>query len=173
VPTDPSSPRIASPRPGYAVVPLAAICGLGAALALPSGAAAAPRSHLQAPVNAPVSAPAPAASFVQPRSAACPASVPLVRQLVQDDDDGAADSTTDKGVAPAQIEKYVAVYRAMQRNHNLTIEQAAAAQGLTVGDFRDLEHRIESDDLARDDARNALAASPGDAAPQGAPASQR
>jgi len=45
----------------------------------------------------------------------------------------------------------------MQRNHNLTIEQAAAGQGLTVAAFRELEQRIESDDLARDDARRALA----------------
>ena len=57
-----------------------------------------------------------------------------------------------------EIEKYVAVYRAMQRNHSMTVEQAAAAQGLTVGAFRDLERRIESDDLSRDDARRALAA---------------
>ena len=46
----------------------------------------------------------------------------------------------------------------MQRNHSMTIEQAAASQGLTVEAFRDLERRIESDDLARDDARRALAA---------------
>ena len=74
--------------------------------------------------------------------------------LSQDDD-----TSSGKGASPEQIEKYVAVYRAMQRNHNLTIEQAAAGQGLTVAAFRELEQRIESDELARDDARRALAAS--------------
>jgi hypothetical protein len=73
--------------------------------------------------------------------------------LSQADDD----TSSGKGASPDQIEKYVAVYRAMQRNHNLTIEQAAAAQGLTVAAFRELEQRIESDELARDDARRALA----------------
>jgi hypothetical protein len=68
------------------------------------------------------------------------------------------DTSPGKGASPDQIEKYVAVYRAMQRNHNLTIEQAAAAQGLTVATFRELEQRIESDELARDHARRALAA---------------
>jgi hypothetical protein len=63
----------------------------------------------------------------------------------------------DKGASPDDIEKYVAVYRAMQRNHSMTVEQATAAQGLTMPAFRDLEQRIESDDLARDDARRALA----------------
>src|ERR1700730_17327350 len=38
--------------------------------------------------------------------------------LSQDDDD----TSSGKGASPEQIEKYVAVYRAMQRNHNLTIE---------------------------------------------------
>jgi hypothetical protein len=67
------------------------------------------------------------------------------------------DTSSGKGASPEQIEKYVAVYRAMQRNHNLTIEQAAAAQGLTVAAFRELEQRIENDELARDHARRALA----------------
>jgi hypothetical protein len=75
--------------------------------------------------------------------------------LCQDDHD----TSSGKSASPEQIEKYVAVYRAMQRNHNLTIEQAAAAQGMTVAAFRELEQRIESDELARDDARRALAAS--------------
>jgi hypothetical protein len=82
----------------------------------------------------------------------------LVQTAQEDDDDSGDDSTSDKGVSPDQIAKYVAVYRAMQRNHSITVEQAAASQGLTVGAFRDLEQRIESDDISRDDARRALAA---------------
>jgi hypothetical protein len=49
-------------------------------------------------------------------------------------------------VSSGEIKKYVAVYIAMQRNHSLTIEQAAAAQGLTVAAFRELEQRIERDE---------------------------
>lgn len=153
-----------SQRSGYAAAaPLAALFSLSAALALPFTAAAAPQRLLAAR--------APTASFAQ-RSAARRTFLRLARQLVQDDDDdGAEGSGADKGVAPAQIEKYVAVYRAMQRNHNLTIEQAAASQGLTVHNFRDLESRIEGDDLSRDEARNALAAPANDTAQQQAPAS--
>ncbi|HLK87383.1 MAG TPA: hypothetical protein VKT27_12830 [Candidatus Binataceae bacterium] len=85
-----------------------------------------------------------------------------IRQLMQTEDEGGEDAP-EGGVSPEQLQKYVAVYRAMQRNHALTIEQAAASQGLTVPAFRDLEQRIESDDLARDDARRALAAPSGQA----------
>jgi hypothetical protein len=83
----------------------------------------------------------------------------VVHHGLRQNDLGQADDDTSsgKGASPEEIEKYVAVYRAMQRNHNLTIEQAAAAQGLTVPAFRELEQRIESDDLARDHARRALA----------------
>ena len=94
--------------------------------------------------------------------------------LAQDqDDDDTGDSTADKGASPDEIQKYVAVYRAMQRNHSMTIEQAAASQGLTVGAFRDLERRIESDDLARDDARRALAAPSDSATPAATPKARR
>ncbi len=59
-------------------------------------------------------------------------------------------------IPPEQIEKYVAVYKAMQQNHNLSIDQAAAAQGLSVGAFRDIESQIERDDLIRERVRQAL-----------------
>ena len=55
-----------------------------------------------------------------------------------------------------EIKQYVAVYIAMQRNHDLTVEQAAAAQGLTVNAFRELEQRIEQNEIARDEARREL-----------------
>ncbi|HVA40535.1 MAG TPA: hypothetical protein VNF49_07705 [Candidatus Binataceae bacterium] len=94
--------------------------------------------------------------------------------LAQDgDDDSGDDTTANKGASPDEIEKYVAVYRAMQRNHSMTVEQAAASQGLTVGAFRDLEQRIESDDLARDDARRALAEPAQGATPAATPKAQR
>jgi citrate lyase beta subunit len=62
----------------------------------------------------------------------------------------------DSQIPPEQIEKYVAVYKAMQQNHNLSVDQAAAAQGLSVDAFRDIESRIERDDLIRDRVRQAL-----------------
>lgn len=85
-------------------------------------------------------------------------SIPLeVIRFVQGDDEDGGEPPPNKGASPDEIEKYVAVYRAMQRDHSLTVERAAGAQGFTVSAFRDLEQRIESDDLARDDARRALA----------------
>lgn len=70
-----------------------------------------------------------------------------------------ADAETPAGevVSSSEVKKYVAVYKAMQHGHRLTAEQAAATQGLTLEAFRDLEQRIERNDLARQQARRALA----------------
>jgi len=70
-----------------------------------------------------------------------------------------ADEKTHAGevVSSNDVKKYVAVYKAMQHNHRLTAEQAAATRGLKAEAFRDLEQRIERNDLARDQARRALA----------------
>jgi hypothetical protein len=62
----------------------------------------------------------------------------------------------DKGVATSQVDKYISVYEAMQKDHNLTVEQAASKQGLTVAQFRQLENKIESDDMLRERVRKAL-----------------
>jgi hypothetical protein len=67
------------------------------------------------------------------------------------------DTQANEQVPSDEIKKYVAVYIAMQRDHNLTVEQAAAAQGLTVAAFRELEQRIEHNEVAREEARQALA----------------
>jgi hypothetical protein len=122
------------------------------------GATASPRAQASRKLAAPPRVVMPAKMLAQI----------LAQGLTQDDDD-TGDATADKGASPDQIEKYVTVYRAMQRNHSLTIEQAAASQGMTVQAFRDLERRIESDDLARDDARRALAAPADGATPAATP----
>jgi hypothetical protein len=87
-------------------------------------------------------------------------SSPLPGVLAQDDE------TDENEVPNDQIEKYVSVYKAMQRDHSITIDQAAAAQGLTIGQFRQLENRVERDDAALEQARDEL-----QAAARGSPAS--
>jgi hypothetical protein len=85
-----------------------------------------------------------------------PKPIPSVRanppRLAQNDEGDTSE------VAPGQVEKYVAVYRAMQRDHGLTVEQAALQQGLTLQAFRQLENRIERDEAAREQARRQLQA---------------
>lgn len=73
-------------------------------------------------------------------------------RLVQDQE-GSGDETD---VPPQDVDKYIKVYQAMQHNRNLTVEQAAAAQGLSVSAFRSLEDRIERNDALREHVRDAL-----------------
>jgi len=75
----------------------------------------------------------------------------------QNDDD-------EKDVPTSQVDKYIGVYAAMQKDHSLTVEQAASKQGLTVAQFRQLEGRIEQNDTLRERVRKALrhAANPND-----------
>ena len=67
-----------------------------------------------------------------------------------------ADEDDDKDIPPAQVDKYVSVYRSMQKDHGLTVEQAASKQGMTVTQFRSLEGKIERDDTLRERVRTAL-----------------
>ena len=73
--------------------------------------------------------------------------------LAQDEDSG-----DEPEVPPAEINKYIEVYKATQRDHSLTVEQAALQQGLTLEAFRQLENKIEQDDSAREHVRDALQA---------------
>jgi hypothetical protein len=79
----------------------------------------------------------------------------LASRLAQDSD---SDSDEDNGVSSEQVEKYVAVYRDMQRNRSLTVETAAAKEGLSLSEFRQLEEKIERDDDSRERARTELQA---------------
>jgi hypothetical protein len=81
----------------------------------------------------------------------------LAPGIVQDDD--APSSGDDAEVPPKMVEKYTNAYKAMQKDHNLTADQAAAAQGLTIAQFRSVEGRIERDDTLRERVRKALRAS--------------
>jgi hypothetical protein len=62
----------------------------------------------------------------------------------------------EREITPAQLEQYVSVYRAMQKDRRLTVERAAKEAGLTLAQFRELEGRIERDDRLRERARRAL-----------------
>lgn len=62
----------------------------------------------------------------------------------------------DKDVPTSQVDKYISVYESMQKDHNLTVEQAASKKGLTVAQFRSLENKIENDDALRERVRKAL-----------------
>jgi hypothetical protein len=94
--------------------------------------------------------------LTQYKSAAAPT-------LAQDDDSDETEVPDD------QIQKYVSVYKAMQRNRSLTVEQAASRQGLTLQQFRDLENRIQRDDAALQQARDELQA----AAKQSSPSPEK
>ena len=68
-------------------------------------------------------------------------------------------------VTPADIQKYVTVYKAMQRDRTLTVEQAAIQQGMTLQSFRDLESRVQRDEAALQQARDELQAAAVQASP--------
>jgi len=77
------------------------------------------------------------------------------RMLAQDDE-----SVPDEDAVPTdQVDKYIAVYSAMQKNHGLSIEQAASKQGLTVDEFRTLEDKIERNPIVHERVLDALKAS--------------
>ena len=67
------------------------------------------------------------------------------------------DSTADEEAIPTdQVEKYIAVYSAMQKNHSLSVEQAASREGLTVDQFRTLEDKIERNPVVHERVLDAL-----------------
>jgi len=92
--------------------------------------------------------------------------LPVYNSLAQADDDSG-----ETEVPPGEIEKYVAVYKAMQRDRTLTVDQAATQQGLTVQAFRDLESRVQRDDAALQRARDELQAAAMQATASGRPTS--
>src|SRR5262249_42296799 len=119
-----------APSVGTALRAIAALTGLlGAAalaLSIPRIASASSGTLRSAAV--------PPCALASYRFAASPRIIqaPMPARTLAQDDEGGGDAAADKGASPDQIEKYVAVYRAMQLNHTMTVEQAAAAQGLTV-----------------------------------------
>jgi hypothetical protein len=85
--------------------------------------------------------------------------VPRAIELAQDEDDNGPD------IPPGSIAKYVAVYRDMQQNRSLTVEQAVAKEGISLSDFRKLEGQIERDDATRQQVRDELQAAAKESSP--------
>jgi hypothetical protein len=82
---------------------------------------------------------------------ACQYLAPIHAELL-----GQNSNAAENEVSTEEVEKYVSVYKAMQRNRSLTVDQAAAAKGLTLEQFRHLEDRVQRDDAALQQARDEL-----------------
>jgi hypothetical protein len=127
--------RLAAMRTGAATALIAIICGAFAMLPA-SRASAAPAGSR--PVKS---------QLQQCQLAAEPETEP------EPADDSDQD---DKDVPTSQVDKYISVYESMQKDHNLTVDQATSKEGLTVAQFRALENKIEADDTLRERVRKAL-----------------
>jgi len=90
------------------------------------------------------------------RAAAASANAAMQGFLIAQDDEGSSD---EDNVPSDQVDKYIAVYSAMQKNHSLSVEQAASKQGLTVDQFRTLEDKIERNPVVHERVLDALKAS--------------
>jgi hypothetical protein len=93
-------------------------------------------------------------SIAKLRTLAASGTVPAIpaADIAQDDDQ---DAEGDE-VSPSQLEQYVKVYQAMQRDRTITVDQATAREHLTVAQFRDIEGRIERDGALRERVRREL-----------------
>jgi hypothetical protein len=49
-------------------------------------------------------------------------------------------------VSEQELERYIEVYKAMQADHGLTIDEALTERGMELGEFRALEQRIQHQD---------------------------
>jgi hypothetical protein len=131
---------IAGKRAGAAIAVIAIICG---AIGMMPGSLAWPAPVASTDISR------------QIKSQRQPQALQLAAQpAAPSSPDQADDEDTD--VPTGQVDKYISVYEAMQKDHNLTVEQAASKQGLTVTQFRQLEGRIERDDTLRERVRKAL-----------------
>jgi hypothetical protein len=60
------------------------------------------------------------------------------------------------GVTESELELYIEVYKAMQSNHALTIEEALKSHGLSLETFRNTERRIQKEQRYVERVRKAL-----------------
>lgn len=80
--------------------------------------------------------------------------------LGQEQPPSSGDDADSAELPPEQVTKYINVYKAMQRDRSLTVEQAATRQGLSLQAFRAIESKVERNDLVRERVRRALRQSP-------------
>lgn len=59
-------------------------------------------------------------------------------------------------VSEAELDRYIAVYKAMHADHSLTIDEAVRPHGITVEEFRALERRIQENHRLVEKVREAL-----------------
>jgi hypothetical protein len=97
---------------------------------------------------------------------AAPLSAPWTASGTLAQDSG---NSEDDEVPPKDVEKYVAIYQAMQHDHTLTAEQAASRNGMTLEAFRQLENRVQRDDAAMEHVRDELKAAAAHASPAASP----
>jgi hypothetical protein len=70
-----------------------------------------------------------------------------------------SDSSDEEAIPTDQVDKYIKVYSAMQKNHGLSVEQATSKEGLSVDQFRTLEDKIERNPVVHQRVLDALKAS--------------
>jgi hypothetical protein len=59
-------------------------------------------------------------------------------------------------VSEAELETYLKVYKAMQADHGLTIDDALAPTGMSLSEFRGVERRLQTSPRLVERAREAL-----------------
>jgi hypothetical protein len=65
------------------------------------------------------------------------------------------ESNTEK-VSESDLQMYVKIYKAMQDDHDLTVDEAIKPYHISLDDFRHLERRIQSQPRLVDQVRDAL-----------------
>jgi gas vesicle protein len=77
---------------------------------------------------------------------------PPVAQEAEEDEDSSS------GVKETEVELYIAVYKAMQANHQLTIEEALKPHNTSLEQFRSIERRVQKQQRLVDRVREELVA---------------
>lgn len=83
----------------------------------------------------------------------------LLRHLTAGARRAQTSSESDTGEMPPQpkdVETYIRVYQAMQRDHTLSVDEAARREGISLSRLRKVETKIEHDSLLRARVRDAL-----------------
>jgi hypothetical protein len=62
----------------------------------------------------------------------------------------------DTSVTEAEFELYVTALETMHENHGLSVEDAAESEGMTLDTFRDIERRVQANDLLVERTRESL-----------------